>query len=69
MSSGRAAELQEALALADVTELELQPTVWNNTGYVNVIKVGNHYQARIQVPGAGVVEARSSASEPQTPGP
>ena len=43
----------EAVAKANRAELNLKRTPWSKTGFVNVIKVGKKYQARLQVPGDG----------------
>ena len=53
MPSGRAAAMREAVRTENRENLELERTPWNNTGFVNVIKVKNKFQARLQVPGDG----------------
>ena len=62
MPSGKAAAMREAVAKENRAELVLERTVWNNTGFVNVTKVGNKFQARLQVPGDGRGGVVSSAS-------
>ena len=47
------AEMRELVMVEDRSQLQLERSVWNNTGFVNVIQVGNKYQARLQVPGDG----------------
>ena len=47
------AELRAQIALEDREQLQLERSPWNNTGFVGVSKVGNEYQARLQVPGDG----------------
>ena len=46
MPSGRAAAMREAVRTENRENLELERTPWNNTGFVNVIKVKNKFQAR-----------------------
>ena len=46
-------DMREAIAAEDRSQLELERSPWNHTGFVGVIKVGNKYQARLQVPGDG----------------
>ena len=53
MPSRMAAMAYEAVAKANRAELDLKRTPWSKTGFVNVIKVGKKYQARLQVPGDG----------------
>ena len=45
--------MREAVRTENRENLELERTPWNNTGFVNVIKVKNKFQARLQVPGEG----------------
>ena len=45
------AEMRELIMAEDRSQLQLERSVWNNTGFVNVIQVGNKYQACLQVPG------------------
>ena len=47
------AEMRELIMVEDRSQLQLERSVWNNTGFVNVNQVGNKYQARLQVPGDG----------------
>ena len=47
------AEMRELIMAEDRSQLQLERSVWSSTGFVNVIKVGNKYQARLQVPGDG----------------
>ena len=50
---GRRASSADRIALEDREQLQLERSPWNNTGFVGVSKVGNKYQARLQVPGDG----------------
>jgi len=45
--------MRELIAKEDRAELELERTPWGRTGFVNVVKVKNKFQARLQVPGDG----------------
>ena len=48
------ADMREAILIEDRSKLDLKRSVYNETGFVlNVIKVGDKYQARLQVPGDG----------------
>jgi hypothetical protein len=47
------ADMLEAIKNEDRSQLELERTPWSCTGFRNVIKVGNKFQARLQVPGDG----------------
>ena len=42
-----------AIAAEDREQLQLERNVWSETGFVGVNKVGNKFQARLQVPGDG----------------
>ena len=53
MPSGMAASMRECIAHEDIDQLELETSAKSKTGYRNVIKVKNKYQARLQVPGDG----------------
>ena len=56
MPNGMAAAMRDyvaALSAAERTALVLKKSPWSSTGFVNVIKVKNKYQARLQVPGNG----------------
>ena len=56
MPSGMAAEMRDfvaAMSAADRDALVLERSPWSNTGFINVIKVKNKFQARLQVPGDG----------------
>ena len=48
-----AAFAHEAVAKANRAELDVQRTPWTDIGFVNVIRVGKKFQARLQVPGDG----------------
>jgi hypothetical protein len=45
--------MRAQIALEDRSALQLERSAWNETGFVGVSKVGNKYQARINVPGDG----------------
>ena len=47
------ADMREAIQGEDRSQLDLEPTPWSKTGFIGVIKVGNKFQARLQVPGDG----------------
>ena len=47
------AEVREQLAREDRSQLQLERSAWNETGFVGVSKVGKGYQARVNVPGDG----------------
>ena len=47
------AELRAMIAAEDRSQLQLERSPWNKTGFVGVIEVGNKYYARLQVPGDG----------------
>ena len=47
------AELRPLIAAEDRSQLQLERNPYNQTGFVGVIKVGNKYYARLQVPGDG----------------
>ena len=47
------ADMREAIQCEDRSQLDLERTPWSNTGFIGVIKVGNKFQARLQVPGDG----------------
>ena len=47
------AELRAMIAAEDRSQLQLEQSPWNKTGFVGVIQVGNKYYARLQVPGDG----------------
>ena len=53
MPKRTSATVREAIMTEDRSKLDLKRSVWNDTGFVNVIKVGDKYQARLQVPGDG----------------
>ena len=53
MPKRTSATVREAIMTEDRSKLDLKRSVWNDTGFVNVIKVGNKFQARLQVPGDG----------------
>ena len=56
MPSGMAAAMRDLVASMSAAEraaLVLQKSPWSSTGFVNVIKVKNKFQARLQVPGDG----------------
>ena len=53
MPKRMSATVREAIMTEDRSKLDLKRSVWNDTGFVNVIKVGDKYQARLQVPGDG----------------
>ena len=53
MPKRMSATAREAIMTEDRSKLDLKRSVWNDTGFVNVIKVGDKYQARLQVPGDG----------------
>ena len=56
MPSGMAAAMREfvaSLSAAERAALVLQQIPYLSTGFVNVIKVGKMFQARLQVPGDG----------------
>ena len=56
MPSGQAAAIRRQFAQfdeADKADVELARNPYSNTGYTNVIKVKNKYQARLQVAGDG----------------
>ena len=53
MPSGMAAAMRQLIAEENKEELELKRTPWSKTGFVNVIKIGGMFQARLQVPGDG----------------
>ena len=45
--------MREAIAAEDRSQLNLERNPWSCTGFKGVIKVGNKFQARLQVPGDG----------------
>ena len=45
--------MRALIAAEDREQLQLERSGWNKTGFTGVSKVGNGYQARIQVPGDG----------------
>lgn len=45
--------MREAIAAEDRSQLQLERSTWSNTGFKNVIRVGQKFQARLQVPGDG----------------
>ena len=47
------ADMREAIQGEDRSQLDLERTPWSKTGFIGVIKVGNKFQARLQVPGDG----------------
>ena len=56
MPSGMAAAMRDFVASMSAAEraaLVLKKSPWSSTGFVNVIKVKNKFQARLQVPGDG----------------
>ena len=48
-----AVAMREAVAKENRAELMLERTAWNDSGFVNVQKIGNKFRARLQVPGDG----------------
>ena len=48
-----AAAMRERVAKENRAELVLERTVWTETGFVNVQKIGDKFRARLQVPGDG----------------
>ena len=48
MPLGMAAIAYEAVAKANRAELDLHRTPWTDIGFVNVIRVGKKFQARLQ---------------------
>ena len=53
MPNGMAAEMRAQMENEDVADLVLKRSPWSSTGFVNVIKVKQKFQARLQVPGDG----------------
>ena len=47
------AEMRELVMVEDRSQLQLERNVWSSTGFKHVIKVGQKFQARLQVPGDG----------------
>ena len=45
--------MRAAMETEDVADLVLKRSPWSSTGFVNVIKVKEKFQARLQVPGDG----------------
>ena len=67
MPSGIAARVRELVAAEDTSHLELErvpPTKLTKTGFVNVIKIGEQFQARLQVPGDGRGGEKKRKQEP-----
>ena len=48
-----AVAMREAVAKENRAEFMLERTAWNDSGFVNVQKIGNKFRARLQVPGDG----------------
>ena len=48
-----AVAMRERVAKENRAELVLERTVWTETGFVNVQKIGDKFRARLQVPGDG----------------
>ena len=48
-----ATAMRERVAKENRAELVLERTVWTETGFVNVQKIGDKFRARLQVPGDG----------------
>ena len=47
------AELRAMIAAEDRSQLQLEQSPWNRTGFVGVIQVGGKYYSRLQVAGDG----------------
>jgi hypothetical protein len=45
--------MRELIMVEDRSQLQLERNVWSSTGFKHVIKVGQKFQARLQVPGDG----------------
>ena len=56
------AEMRALIAAEDREQLQLERSGWNKTGFTGVSKVGNGYQARIQVLEMGAEGQRSAGS-------
>ena len=55
------AEMRELVMVEDRSQLQLERNVWSSTGFKHVIKVGQKFQARLQVPGDGQGGSKTSS--------